>query len=193
MDEKDNEAEANKTDWALIDSARRTSKRAEPYTQGRPAELVATVIPSAATQELAVPLPAAGAARGILMKWKSSTMERKATVTALDAQYSSALEILKHRLQKTVQGQNARADVDFEAYIKKLDQEYLEVWAELGLRNKDVRERTLIQLTETTAAKLKEVQAADWPKELKDEAINELFALRKRFAAEMMKELGSDT
>ena len=87
----------------------------------------------------------------------------------------------------------ARADVDYENYLKELDAEHLEVLAELGLRNKDVRERTLLQLTEMTAVKLKEVQAADWPNELKDATVNELFELRKRFAAEMMKELGGDS
>ena len=117
-------------------------------------------------------------------------MGRKATLQALQEQYNSALTIYKHHLQNVVMGQNARDDTSITPRTRALDQEYLEVLAELGLRNKSVRERTLIELTDMTANRLKEVQEKDWPKALKDSVIDDLIALRQRFSDEMMKELG---
>lgn len=189
MSETDDAKDKDKTDWSFIDTTRRSSKRSnEGGPEAQAVELVGTVVP--AKREPAAPLPALGAQRGILMEFKANRMGRKATLEALQQQYNGALDIYKHHLENVVTGQNARDDVDYAAYQKQLDQEYLEVLAELGLRNKSVRERTLIELTDMTAKRLKEVQEKDWPKPLKDSVIDELIALRQRFSDEMMKELG---
>lgn len=191
MSENDSQQGKKKTDWSFTDSVRRASRRPEADHDARAIELVGSIAPAViAKQETEVALPVIGTALGILGQWRAAQNGRKATLDALDTQYKGALELLKHRIQMMVQSQKARADVDYKIYIEKLDQEYLEIWASLGLRNKDVRERTLFQLSEMTAARLREVQDADWPRELKDATISDLFAVRERFVAEIMKELG---
>lgn len=179
----------NKTDWSFMDT-KRPPKRAGESPEVHAVDLMKAVAPATPGKREAAPLPALDSSRGVLMEFKANRMGRKATLEALQEQYNSALTIYKHHLQNVVLGQNARDDVDYAAYQKQLDQEYLEVLAELGLRNKSVRERTLIELTDMTANRLKEVQEKDWPKALKDSVIDDLIALRQRFSDEMMKELG---
>ena len=178
------------TDWSFID-VKRPAKRSSEASEAHAVDLMGTLAPSkTARHETATPLPTLDASRGILVEYKANRMGRKATLAALQEQYNSALTIYKHHLENVVMGQNARDDVNYAAYQKQLDQEYLEVLAELGLRNKSVRERALIDLTDMTANRLKEVQEKDWPTSLKESVIDDLIALRQRFSDEMMKELG---
>ena len=94
-------------------------------------------------------------------------------------------------LFRSVLMRKAEADVVAKEYLKELDSRQLEILARMGLRNKETRERALFDLTEMTATKLKEVQKADWPPELKTDTINQLFVLRARYVTEMMEELGN--
>lgn len=188
MSESDDPKAKEKTDWSFIDTKRPVTRAGGGDPETHAVRLMGNITP--ARHETPSPLPTLGAPRGILMEFKSNRMGRKATLEALQEQYNAGLTIYKHHLQNVVMGQNARDDVDYAAYQKQLDQEYLEVLAELGLRNKGVREQALIQLTDMTANRLKEVQEKDWPQALKDSVINDLIALRQRFSDEMMKELG---
>jgi len=126
------------------------------------------------------------------MKFRERKISRKAALKALEASYNSQLDALTHSLVKAVQVQKTRADVVAEEYLKELDARHMEVMDELGLRNKETRERTLVTLTDQTVAKIKEVQAKDWPPSMIADTMNELHKLRKRFIAEMMKEVGGD-
>jgi len=189
MSQSDDSKGKDKTDWGFIDTSRSATRPARTSAESHAVELVGNIVPAQSKGDSG-PLPTLGAPRGVLMEFKANRMGRKATLEALQDQYNSALIIYKHHLQNVVMGQTARDDVDYAAYQKQLDQEYLEVLAELGLRNKSVREQTLIKLTDMTAARLKEVQEKDWPQALKDSVIDDLIALRQRFSDEMMKELG---
>lgn len=190
MSQSDDSKGKDKTDWSFVDANRVVRRSGKTGPESHAVELVGSIVPDKSKRETQGPLPTLGAPRGVLMEFKSNRMGRKATLEALQEQYNSALTIYKHHLQNVVMGQTARDDVDYAAYQKQLDQEYLEVLAELGLRNKSVREQALIQLTDMTASRLKEVQEKDWPQPLKDAVIDDLIALRQRFSDEMMKELG---
>lgn len=194
MSENSNPQERAKTDWSLTDtvatSERVTAPHAEPAA--RAAERT-ELQPSGRSSVPAAPtvaLPDTTAPQGILMRWRENKLGRKAALRALEAHYDSQLDALTHSLTKAVQVQKARADVIAGEYLRELDARQLEMLAELGLRNKDTRERALLELTEMTAAKLREVQDKDWPAELVRDTIGELLALRKRVVAEIMKELG---
>lgn len=196
MDEKNRKQAEGKTDWSFTDAIIKSTKN--PTSEGKqvasPVEeagLLPTgdsIIPPAPT----VVLPDMSASRGILMKWREQKLGRKAAMRALEAHYQSQLDALTYSLAKAVQVQKARADVIAEEYLKELDSRQLELLTELGLRNKETRERALLELTEMTAAKLREVQTKDWPEELMRDTISKLLALRKRVVGEMMKELGGD-
>ena len=183
-----------KTDWSkaeaiLISEETPTTVRDQVARSVDRGELVPTR-DSALPTTPAIGIPESGS--GIIMKWKEKKLSRKATLKALEAHYSSQLDALTYSLTKAVQVQKARADVIAEEYLKELDARQLEMLAELGLRNKDTRERALLKLTDTTAARVKEVQEKDWPEQLVKDTLLELFTLRKRVVAEIMKELGGD-
>jgi len=193
MDDNDRK----KTDWSLTNSIRRSTVPAPPEREEEMERSVSRVelqpgghssVPSAPT----VALPDTTASRGIMMQWKENKLGRKAALKALEAHYNGQLDALTHSLSKAVQVQKARADVVAAEYLRELDARHIAMMAELGLRNKDTRERTLITLTDQTAARLAEVQSKDWPEELIADVMNSLFTLRRRMVAEMMKELGGD-
>lgn len=196
MIDNDNQDNQGKTDWSLTESVMRSEKTPAPEREqiARPidrAELVPagnSIVPPAPN----VALPDTSNATGIMMQWKENKLARKATLRALEAHYDSQLDALTHSLTKAVQVQKARADVLAEEYLKELDSRQLEMLTELGLRNKETRERALVHLTDMTVAKIKEVQGKDWPSDLIRETISHLLALRKRVVSEMMKELGGE-
>jgi len=195
MGNNKNQDNQNKTDWSLAEAIMTendppsTIRDQVARTVGQ-GDLVLSSGGMPSTPN--VGLPDSGAGRSILTKWRENKLGRKATLQALDAHYGSQLEALKYNLTKAVQVQKARADVIAEEYLKELDARQLEMLAELGLRNKDTREKALMKLTDTTSARIKEVQEKDWPEPLIKDVIDELFKLRKRVVSEIMKELGGD-
>lgn len=189
---------SGKTDWSMTDSVLNTGGAAKPDPES-PAQArvergeLITNNEADVPQAPSVDAPDPNAAQGILAKFKKNQLSRRATIQALETHYETQLDTLKYSLAKASQVQKARADVLAEEYLQQLDARQLEVLSELGLRNKDTRERALLDLTEMTVAKLREVQEKDWPDELRRDTIEELLGLRKRAVAEMMRELGGET
>ena len=186
MTEKDN------TDWSLTESIRNASSPERPNVARRldGGELVPTEISNVPTAPI-ITLPDSNASLGILAQWQANTLSRKVALQQLQVRYDAELDLLKFQLGKAVLMRKAEADVVAKEYLKELDSRQLEILARMGLRNKETRERALFDLTEMTATKLKEVQKADWPPELKTDTINQLFVLRARYVTEMMEELGN--
>jgi hypothetical protein len=141
---------------------------------------------------IAAPIPDAKAVQGILAQWKSNNLERSAALAALKENYSSQLDVLKHCLTAAARVKKTQADVMAEEYLKELDARHLEVLTEIGLRNKDTREKALLELTDRTVEKLREVQGKDWPEALIEDTIQKLLGLRERLVAEILEELGRE-
>lgn len=139
---------------------------------------------------IAAPIPDAKAVQGILAKWRSNNLERGAALAALKENYTSQLDVLKHCLTAAARVKKTQADVMAEEYLKELDARHLEVLTEIGLRNKDTREKALLELTDRTVEKLREVQGKDWPEALIEDTIQKLLGLRERLVAEILEELG---
>jgi len=176
----------NKTDWSRVSTSLQPSA-AEPNAvvpaQNRPTELA---------EVNAIKVPKMEAPRGILSEFKANHIKRKAAMTALQTHYDGQLDVLTHTLAKVGQVEKSRADVVAEEFLKELDAKHLEVLVELGMRNKQTRERALLELTDQTVRTVRDVMAKDWPEELIQETLQQLFALRKRVIGEILKELGSE-
>src|SRR5262245_23613836 len=99
-------------------------------------------------QQLTVAMSATNAAQGLLNQWKKGAIDRKSLLESLQVQYTSALEFLKLRVQGALARGSSRLDKDYAAWVTNLDQDYLEVWAELGLHDLYARERAFSRLTE---------------------------------------------
>jgi len=196
MNDNNDNNNQNKTDWSLAEMIL-TSEENPKTIRDQVARSVnqGELVPSKMSDAPPPPTlgsPASSEGLGIMAKWKEKTLSRKATLKALEVHYDSQLDALTYSLTKAVQVQKSRADVIADEYLKELDSRQLEMLAELGLRNKETRERALLELTAGTAAKVKEVMEMDLPPQLVQDTIQELFKLRKRVVAEIMKELGGD-
>lgn len=183
-------SEKDKTDWSFLEPIRNPEKRETgkvSRVSGR-SELV-PVEHSDVPAPLNPGVPDVDSL-GFFMRLKKNKLEKKATVRELETFYEKRLDVLAYKLERAGQVEKARSHLIAEEYLKELDAKHLEVLSQIGLRNKDTRERGLLQLTDMTVSRIKEVHEKDWPPELVNETIQELFALRKRYVAEMMRELG---
>lgn len=183
-------SDKDKTDWSYLESIRNPEKR--DSGQLSRASDRSEIVPIEQTD---VPAPLNPGipdddSLGFFMRLKKRGLEKKATVREIETFYEKRLDVLAYKLERAGQVEKARSHLVAEEYLKELDAKHLEVLSQIGLRNKDTRERGLLQLTDMTVARIKEVHEKDWPAELVNETIQELFALRKRYVAEMMRELG---
>lgn len=181
-------AEREKTDWSFTESLARVPK-AESKS------LAADLSDSAGTEKTAGSLariPAIDDSSSILVKYRAKKVGRKATLEALERSYAGQLDVLTHQISSAVQVKKTQIDVQAEEFLRELDARHLELLTEIGLRNKDTREKALIELTERTVEKLRDVQSRDWPPSLIEETVQDLFELRKRLVREVMEELGRE-
>jgi hypothetical protein len=117
--------------------------------------------------------------------------KKQAALKALTLKHNAEIDMLEARLTQLARVQKVHAEVVAEEYLNRLDARKLELLTELGIRNVDTRQSALVQLTNTTVAKIKEAQALDWPEPLKERTIHDLLALLKRFNSQVMEELGT--
>ena len=174
--------ETNKTDWNRVERMARPDEA--PSSDG-------ALVPSR-PQDVAIPSPAnIGEPTGILAKYKANKLERKAALKALEKSYSGQLSVLEHQIVKAEGLRKTEISVLAEEFLKDLDARHLEVLAEIGMRNKGTREAALVNLTEQTVEKLKDVQQRDWPESLVRDTVRDLLELRERLVREIMEELGN--
>ncbi|MEM7313643.1 MAG: hypothetical protein AAF497_10880 [Planctomycetota bacterium] len=184
-----NESE-KRTNWELAESAlAKTDATAAPSDSGEMVVPSNRDLPPAPNLQVGIS-ESDESPKGVLARFHQNRLSRKASIAALKSHYDNQLDALRYTLAKACQVSKARADALAEKHLKELDAGHLEVLGQLGLRNKDTRERTLIELTDSTVEKLKEVQSKDWPPSLIEETIQQLFEVRKRAVAEIMNELG---
>jgi hypothetical protein len=125
-------------------------------------------------------------------KLKANAKNRKAVMAALDAHYASQLDGLQAQLAAGLRVHKTKVDLQAEEYLKTLDARHLEVLGQLGVRNAATRWQAIMELNDLAVAKIKEVQDKQWPDSLIDDTITQILSLRKRVAAEVMRELGAE-
>lgn len=188
----ESENHEKKTDWKQTEDLIRRTALTPSEIEAAPEDPAAQVPEVRTPTPLSHPVPDAKAMQGILAKWKASTLERRAALEALKENYGSQLSVLKHCLTAAAKVKKTQADVLAKEYLSELDARHLEVLTEIGLRNKETREKALLELTDRTVEKLREVQAKDWPESLIEDTIGRLLGLRERLVEEILEELGSD-
>jgi hypothetical protein len=186
------ESEKKKTDWEKTEALIRRTSLTPAEREGAPEEPSAQVPVVRDSMAVGHPIPDAKALQGILAQWKANTLERRAALDAMKENYASQLTVLKHCLTAVAKVKKSQADVLAREYLSELDARHLEVLTEIGLRNKDTREKALLELTDRTVEKLREVQAKDWPEALIEDTIQKLLGLRERLLAEILEELGRE-
>lgn len=196
MDDNQNKDDQNKTDWSFIEPV---LKKVNTPAAGSGHSTLSLANVDLPTGKDATPptvpslaVPNKNAARGILMKYRENKLNRKSTLQALELTYKTQLDALTHTLTRALQVKKTETDVIAEEYLKELDARHMEVMNDLGLRNIDIRNRTLEKLNDQYVAKIKEIKDKDWPPDVIIETLELMSKLRMRFIAEMMTEVGLD-
>jgi len=178
----------DKPDWSRVDKAIKDKTAIERTSQSK--DLLSTQPPSEQsdilTQRITVP-------NTILAQYKAGKLQKKVALQALEENYTAQLEVLKHQLKQASLVRRTQIDVLAEEFLKDLDSRHLAVLNEIGLRNMDTRLNALMELTDQTTQKLREVLAKNWPQSLIDETIQNIDVLRKRMVHDIMKELDADS
>lgn len=178
------------TDWSFIDE-QISKQHSEPQnaltpTTNRRSELTES------KDSISMQVPELSVPDGLLSQFKANQIKRKSALAALQTHYDSQIDVLKHTLSRAAQVEKSRADVTASQFLKELDSKYLEVLAQLGMRNKDTREKAILDLTDQTAVRLQEVQGKNWPQQFKDSIIDQLMSLHQRYIDEIVADLGSE-
>ncbi len=185
-------AEKDKTDWSVTENLTRVPRSGSKALAADlgPSRVVA---PDDKTAGGALArIPSADEASGILTKLRARQLGRKAALEALEKSYMGQLDVLTHTIGAAARAKKTQIDVEAEEFLRELDARHLELLTEIGLRNKETRERALLELTERTVEKLRDVQQRDWPPSLIQDTVQELLDLRKRLVREVMEELGRE-
>lgn len=184
--------ENKKTDWSITEGLAR-SPRSGSKTLAADLGQTRVLAPEEKSAGGALArIPSADEASGILTKLKARQLGRKAALEALEKSYMGQLDVLTHTIGTAARAKKTQIDVEAEEYLRELDARHLELLTQIGLRNKETREKALIELTDRTVEKLRDVQQRDWPPSLIEMTVQELFELRKRLVREVMEELGRD-
>lgn len=183
----------DKTDWSRTEAARNAqagqgSKRAQGSAKS------GALVPAETVSQLPVPatlsgnLPGEAQPGGIIARWKSNTLTRKAALQELEVRYNARLDIVKIQLEEVVKIEKTRVAVLGKQYLQQLNAEYVEMLNQLEMANHNSRSNLLLELADSTADKLRQAQEADWPPELIVQTVNNLFELQKNAMARIITE-----
>jgi hypothetical protein len=125
---------------------------------------------------------------GIVARWKTSQLNRKAVLETLDVRYKGHLELLKHSILKEMEVGKTSISVRAEEMLRQLDAKHLEIMAQLDMQNVETRMRMMQDATDLVVAEIRKVENSDWPKTLKEEVIVQALALHKGYFERVMAE-----
>jgi hypothetical protein len=130
-----------------------------------------------------------GNPKGVILEFKANRIQRRHALEALKEYHNGQLTVARTQIQEAVRIRTAEARQQAEQYLARIDTEYIQYLAALGMRNVDERQRMLIRLHEQTSTNLKQVLDADWPEKLRERSIDQIMELHDRFAAKLTREL----
>ena len=127
-------------------------------------------------------------AEGLIEKFKSNRIKRKAAVNSLKLLYDAHLDIAKQQVTKAVEIKSAEIEKEAERYLQEINRQHLDSLRQIGFANVESRNDGLIQLSRMTSKKLKIVMEEDFPPIIRDQTIEAIMELQKRHLEKLMKE-----
>ena len=123
-----------------------------------------------------------GNPKGLIMQVRAGAIQRSAAVDALKIWHRGQLAVAEVQVNEAVRIHTKKARVDAERFLARIDNDYLEYLGELGLRNVGRRQEMLVRLGDQTSKTLAEIQDADWPPTMKDQAVKKVMKMHEDFA-----------
>jgi len=126
------------------------------------------------------------------LDWQEGRMTRKLALARLAELHMGQMEVLKKKVKEGVRIQVTQVENRARDIMEEMDREYLNGMVLLEIQNAGERIDALSKLNDIICAKIAEIRGKNWPQEMKDEAVDQAFALKARVATRIMKELGSE-
>jgi isocitrate dehydrogenase len=127
-------------------------------------------------------------ALGIIGRFQSGQVVRKAALEELKAIQNTHLEATKHALKQALAVDKQRVDLIAKKYIYQITEEYLRDMQTLGMQNYQARMTTLMRLNEETSRLLAQADAQNVPDRLKDITIEAILKKHREFYDSLTKE-----
>lgn len=127
---------------------------------------------------------------GVIASFKANSITRKAALNYLSVYYEKQLEAARHHLTEVVRVRKAESTAVAEQLLASINSQQMQFLVEVGLRNEDVRSRAMVQLNDMISRTLREIQEADWPEALRQQAINGILDRQKKVFERLMTDLG---
>ena len=102
---------------------------------------------------------------------------------------ANAPESFEDRLAQWVETEKAKTDAASQHYLDALNEHHREAMAHVEVRKQKTVLDAILQRGNMTAAKIRQVEKADWPQAMKDVTIQDLLKLYDLSIREMMKQL----
>jgi hypothetical protein len=118
---------------------------------------------------------------GIIGKFKSGSIGRKAALEEIQALSNAHLEATKHALKRALEVDRRRVDLIAQKYVYQITEEHLRDMREMGLRNFEARMQTLLRLNVETAELLKQAEAQDVPSIIRQKAVDAIMSKFEEF------------
>ncbi len=125
---------------------------------------------------------------GVIENFRHNKITQQAGLAIVKEWYNSQLEVAKHQLKKAVVLKTREADVDAEKFLAKINQRHLVFLRDLETSNLDERFGALEGLGDQTSAMLKKLIEKDWPESMRNQMIDGVSELQKRFFEKIMTE-----
>lgn len=127
---------------------------------------------------------------GVIASFKANTITRKAAIEHLKVYYEKQLEAARHHLTEVVRVRKAGSTAVAEQMLASINSQQMQFLVEVGLRNEGVRHRALMQLNDQVAQTLRDIQNADWPDALREQAVTGVLDRQRKFFERLMTDLG---
>ncbi len=128
---------------------------------------------------------------GFIANYKANKITRTAVLEHLKVFHASQLEAAKHHLIEAVRVRKADSTATADQFLQLINARQLQFLTDIGLRDNQLRAEAVRKLQAQTAEQLKQTMAQDWPEALRENAINGIVELNRRFFQRLMTELGT--
>jgi hypothetical protein len=126
---------------------------------------------------------------GLMGDFKKNKITREAALRNLKAMHDAQTEASQHALRQAVSVDKQRVNLIADKYLFQLNEEYLRDMRDLGLKNFESRNETLLKLNESAARLLERALAQDVPAAFKESTVKKINEQYEEFLSRLMEEL----
>ena len=125
---------------------------------------------------------------GIISQYKANKIKQNTALQMMRKYHHSQIEVSKHKFLKAVMQNKPLSDINADKILEELNQKYFDSLKQLGIKNTEEHEDSLIQLERQTSEILAVVDNKDLSEPMKQKNVEQIFQLIKKVERQMMVE-----